>query len=1126
MRNESGFTLIEIIVSLVLVGMMAAIAGMGIVTGTKGYLLAKENSHMAQKAQLAMARIQRELMELTGIGQAGPAFIIYDNTSGRHAIAMDNTDTTIKMYNLIAGATILPAPAEGDILVDNVHNFTLDYFQGSSDWNFGNDINLLSAIQADLELGRSDGSGDAVTFSTTVNPRNTKNYGGAPPAATPNTAHNYSCFVATAAYGDFDPPIMLLFSLLIIAVVLLFLLPLNRKAGKLEGLEAWKLKNLSASWPLSLLASQPLCFPTSKPPSLPASLLGQNKGNVLIGLIVTMMIFAALGAGMVAMTGTSTSSQVTANTTSKAYYLAESGFRYAASEYLNAADNLPPSGEIEDDRNRVLITLHDSTEFRLSNPDERFDLQIFSYYFITTSFHNSGPSATTLNTDFAGGRPEDFSMPAGGGRLKIGSGIYDYSLYNEATGVFTLTNPLLEPIDNNMNVNPVGNPSGIATMTDGGDLTLTNASFFPAITGKFMIDGIAYTYKTKDEDANTLQNITDANVPERDFSLTVDTNTNVILKPYLKVHSTGIVGQDGDDEAASRKIVYNVPIPDSPTEGEKVEFHDRFNTSSSGDNWNTISGTHEIDTFVAGALKVTGTDPGSGESLIGLNRSETDKKINLEYAHRVSGYFLSYDAQVKVGFDGPDNDYAAGLSFRLDQNNQNNNSYGVSFMKAESGGAVDTGIIPEDSNGSIYDIPMIVLWQQIVTGPTMTRKWLAYTFGVEEIFNVTESALLPPGWTAEGTWARVEPAAPPPSGTWCWTDSPGNYIDGTDLSLITPSVDLSDVPSAVLTFWHKYDFEFNDDYGHVEISTNNWVSFNSLHVPYTGSSDWEKVVIDISAYLNPNVQIRFRADATGISPITDVGWYIDDVTIHRGFPVNDSTLLVRIKEGATVEFENGATAVEDGDTLTQDNGAQGVAQGVVVGEPILESGDWAGSAQGIIILNKLSGPAFQGGTLYVAGKGAVATFTEYNSRDNYIKVFYGDTVVNEGNSNPFDDIKKDNTRNEAYLNWPPDDLVEGLWPPGPDGDATYDYFTLVKWHEFVDPLVVPSVEVSSKYEPGVIIRSHQIELFTPDSSPLLTARPELGLHTFGHGSTNVYFDDFGLLVEIAAGSGLLTPIQE
>jgi len=119
-------------------------------------------------------------------------------------------------------------------------------------------------------------------------------------------------------------------------------------------------------------------------------------------------------------------------------------------------------------------------------------------------------------------------------------------------------------------------------------------------------------------------------------------------------------------------------------------------------------------------------------------------------------------------------------------------------------------------------------------------------------------------------------------------------------------------------------------------------------------------------------------------------------------------------------------------------------------------------------------------------------------------------------------------RNETYLHWPPDDLVEGLWPPGSDGDtAAHDYFTLVKWHEVVDPLVVPSVEVvSSKYEPGVIIRSDQSELFTPDSSPLLPARPELGLHTFGSVSNGAYFDDFGLLVEIAAGTGFMTPIQE
>ena len=166
----------------------------------------------------------------------------------------------------------------------------------------------------------------------------------------------------------------------------------------------------------------------------------------------------------------------------------------------------------------------------------------------------------------------------------------------------------------------------------------------------------------------------------------------------------------------------------------------------------------------------------------------------------------------------------------------------------------------------------------------------------------------------------------------------------------------------------------------------------------------------------------------------------------------------------------------------------------------------------------------------MAGKGSdLATCTDYDSdHTNYIKVFYGYAVGNGANNDPFDDLKKDNMRNEPFLHWPPDELAEGLWPPGPMGDPNaHDYFTLIKWHEVVDPLVVPSVEVvPSEYEPGVIIRSDESVLLTPDSGILSYDRPELGLHTFGHGSTNVYFDDFGLLVEIAAGSGFLTPIQE
>ena len=52
----------------------------------------------------------------------------------------------------------------------------------------------------------------------------------------------------------------------------------------------------------------------------------QNKtGNVLVGLVVTILIFSALGVGMLSLSSSSSTSQVVANNTARAYYIAESG---------------------------------------------------------------------------------------------------------------------------------------------------------------------------------------------------------------------------------------------------------------------------------------------------------------------------------------------------------------------------------------------------------------------------------------------------------------------------------------------------------------------------------------------------------------------------------------------------------------------------------------------------------------------------------------------------------------------------------------------------------------------------------------------------------------------------------
>ncbi len=87
--HRAGFTLIEVVASLLIVGILGAIAGMGLVTGLRGYMQAKENGHLAQKAQIAMARIKRELLEITDVikvSNGTEPLIIFDNPEGRQAL--------------------------------------------------------------------------------------------------------------------------------------------------------------------------------------------------------------------------------------------------------------------------------------------------------------------------------------------------------------------------------------------------------------------------------------------------------------------------------------------------------------------------------------------------------------------------------------------------------------------------------------------------------------------------------------------------------------------------------------------------------------------------------------------------------------------------------------------------------------------------------------------------------------------------------------------------------------------------------------------------------------------------------------------------------------------------------
>ncbi|MFO7761809.1 MAG: type II secretion system protein, partial [Desulfobia sp.] len=64
-----------------------------------------------------------------------------------------------------------------------------------------------------------------------------------------------------------------------------------------------------------------------------------NRGGTMIGAIVALLLVGVLGAGVVSMLSTSSFQGVRANHGERAYYLAESGYRYALSVYRNTDDN-------------------------------------------------------------------------------------------------------------------------------------------------------------------------------------------------------------------------------------------------------------------------------------------------------------------------------------------------------------------------------------------------------------------------------------------------------------------------------------------------------------------------------------------------------------------------------------------------------------------------------------------------------------------------------------------------------------------------------------------------------------------------------------------------------------------
>ena len=168
-RPQTGFSLIEIIMALLLLGIMGAVAVLGISRVVTGFMVSRDSAAVAGKGQLVFLRLSREFRVITSVTSASANSITF---VALHPAAVASDPPVSKTYTVAkSGNTVtLNDGANTDILVDQVNALTLGYYDTYNGTSQTTWTSSRKIIQITIVLNGPESS--THSFTTRVAPRN------------------------------------------------------------------------------------------------------------------------------------------------------------------------------------------------------------------------------------------------------------------------------------------------------------------------------------------------------------------------------------------------------------------------------------------------------------------------------------------------------------------------------------------------------------------------------------------------------------------------------------------------------------------------------------------------------------------------------------------------------------------------------------------------------------------------------------------------------------------------------------------------------------------------------------------------------------------------------------------